>query len=186
DGGPATTGRTTRCAASGSAAPHPRPPWSSADPDTRCAAWCGSRSVDAVRRRSAPSPPRPPTPAAPPPTTDGQHRRHRPPSTHPTTRAGQTDPGPSCASPSRRLWSVSQRLTRWPLRHAGAALLTPLEGTRPARDAWRDAKRAYDDEAAPYVGVAWLPTVPRPDAVEGLTREGCERLTQLREAEQAA
>lgn len=28
-----------------------------------------------------------------------------------------------------------------------------------ARDAWRDAKRAYDDEAAPYVGVAWLPTV---------------------------
>jgi len=55
-----------------------------------------------------------------------------------------------------------------------------------ARDAWRDAKRAYDDEAAPYVKVAWLPTVPRPDAVEGLTREGCERLTQLREAEQAA
>ena len=55
-----------------------------------------------------------------------------------------------------------------------------------AWDAWRDAKRAYDDEAAPYVGVAWLPTVPRPDAVEGLTREGCERLTQLREAEQAA
>jgi hypothetical protein len=55
-----------------------------------------------------------------------------------------------------------------------------------AQDAWRDAKRAYDDEAAPYVGVAWLPTVPKPDAVEGLTREGCEKLTQLREAEQAA
>ena len=36
-----------------------------------------------------------------------------------------------------------------------------------AHDAWRDAKRAYDDEAAPYVGVAWLPTVPKPDAVEG-------------------
>jgi len=34
--------------------------------------------------------------------------------------------------------------------------------------------------------VAWLPTVPKPDAVEGLTREGCEKLTQLREAEQAA
>jgi hypothetical protein len=55
-----------------------------------------------------------------------------------------------------------------------------------ARDAWRDAKRAYDDEAAPYVGGAWLPTVPRPDAVEGLTREACEKLTQLGEAEQAA
>jgi len=55
-----------------------------------------------------------------------------------------------------------------------------------AHDAWRDAKRAYDDEAAPYVGVAWLPTVPKPEAVEGLTRKGCEKLTQLREAEQAA
>ena len=29
-----------------------------------------------------------------------------------------------------------------------------------AWDAWRDAKRAYDDEAAPYVGVTWLPAVP--------------------------
>jgi hypothetical protein len=29
-----------------------------------------------------------------------------------------------------------------------------------AQDAWRDAKRAYDDEAAQYVGVAWLPTIP--------------------------
>ena len=55
-----------------------------------------------------------------------------------------------------------------------------------AQDAWRDAKRAYDDEAAPYVGVAWLPTVPRPDRVEGLSRAACEKLTQLGEAEQAA
>ena len=55
-----------------------------------------------------------------------------------------------------------------------------------AQDAWRDAKRAYDDEAAPYVGGAWLPTVPRPDRVEGMTREACEKLTQLGEAEHAA
>ena len=55
-----------------------------------------------------------------------------------------------------------------------------------AQDAWRDAKRAYDDAAAPYVGGAWLPTVAPPDPVDGLTREACEKLTQLREAEQAA
>jgi hypothetical protein len=48
-----------------------------------------------------------------------------------------------------------------------------------AQDAWRDAKRAYDDEAAQYVGVAWLPSVARPGPVDGLTREACERLTQL-------
>jgi hypothetical protein len=55
-----------------------------------------------------------------------------------------------------------------------------------ARDAWRDAKRAYDDEAAPYVGVTWLPTVPALGPVEGLSREGYEKLTRLREAEQEA
>ena len=42
-----------------------------------------------------------------------------------------------------------------------------------AQDAWRDAKRAYDDEAAQYVGVAWLPTVPGPGPVDGVTREAC-------------
>ena len=55
-----------------------------------------------------------------------------------------------------------------------------------ARDAWRDAKRAYDDEAAPYVGVAWLPTVPALGPVEGLSREGYDKLARLREAEQEA
>jgi hypothetical protein len=55
-----------------------------------------------------------------------------------------------------------------------------------AWEAWRDAKRAYDDEAAPYVGVTWLPTVPALGSVERLTREGFENLTRLREAEQAA
>ena len=55
-----------------------------------------------------------------------------------------------------------------------------------AQDAWRDAKRVYDDEAAQYVGGAWLPTVPRCAPVEGLTREACEKLTQMGEAEQAA
>ena len=55
-----------------------------------------------------------------------------------------------------------------------------------AQDAWRDAKRAYDDEAAQYVGVAWLPSVARPGPVDGLTREACEKLTRLGEAEQAA
>jgi hypothetical protein len=55
-----------------------------------------------------------------------------------------------------------------------------------AQDAWRDAKRAYDDEAAQYVGVAWLPTVPGHVPVDGITREARERLTQLGEAEQAA
>ena len=49
-----------------------------------------------------------------------------------------------------------------------------------ARDAWQDAKRAYDDEAAPYVGVAWLPTVPAPDPVEGAGPRG------MREADAAA
>ena len=62
---------------------------------------------------------------------------------------------------------------------------TPEEITA-AQDAWRDAKRAYDEEAAQYVGVAWLPTVPRPGPVDGLTREACEKLRQLGEAEQAA
>jgi hypothetical protein len=55
-----------------------------------------------------------------------------------------------------------------------------------ARDAWRDAKRAYDDEAAPYVGVAWLPTVPALGPVEGLSRQGYDKLARLREAEQEA
>ena len=55
-----------------------------------------------------------------------------------------------------------------------------------AQDAWREAKRAYDDEAAQFVGVAWLPSVARPGPVDGLTREACERLTRLGEAEQAA
>ena len=55
-----------------------------------------------------------------------------------------------------------------------------------AQDTWRDAKRAYDDEAAQYVGGAWLPTVPAPGPVKGLTREGWDKLTRLREAEQAA
>jgi hypothetical protein len=55
-----------------------------------------------------------------------------------------------------------------------------------AQDAWRDAKRAYDDEAAQFVGVAWLPSVARPGTVDGLTREACEKLTRLGEAEQAA
>jgi hypothetical protein len=55
-----------------------------------------------------------------------------------------------------------------------------------AQDTWRDAKKAYDDEAAQYVGVAWLPTVPGPGPVDGVTRDACEKLTQLGEAEQAA
>jgi hypothetical protein len=55
-----------------------------------------------------------------------------------------------------------------------------------AQDAWRDAKRTYDDEAAQYVGVAWLPTVPGSGPVDGVTREAFERLTRLAEAEQAA
>ena len=56
-----------------------------------------------------------------------------------------------------------------------------------AWDAWRDAKRAYDDEAAPYVGVTWLPTVPalRP-SVERLTRQAFEKLMRLGEAEHEA
>ena len=55
-----------------------------------------------------------------------------------------------------------------------------------AQDTWRDAKRAYDDETAKYVGRAWLPTVRRRAPVEGLIREACEKLTQLGQAEQAA
>jgi hypothetical protein len=55
-----------------------------------------------------------------------------------------------------------------------------------AWDAWRDAKRAYDDEAAPYVGMTWLPTVPALSPGERLTRETCDELTRLRAAEQAA
>jgi hypothetical protein len=55
-----------------------------------------------------------------------------------------------------------------------------------AWDAWRDAKRAYDDEAAPYVGVPWLPTVPALGPGERLTREACDKLTRLRAVEQAA
>ena len=55
-----------------------------------------------------------------------------------------------------------------------------------AWDAWRDAKRAYDDEAAPYVGVPWLPTVPALGPRERLTREAFDKLTRLRAAEQAA
>jgi hypothetical protein len=55
-----------------------------------------------------------------------------------------------------------------------------------AQDAWRDAKRAYDDEAAQYVGVAWLPSVARLGPVDGVTRDACEKLTRLGEVEQAA
>jgi hypothetical protein len=55
-----------------------------------------------------------------------------------------------------------------------------------AQDTWRDAKRAYDDEAAQYVGVAWLPSVLGPGPVDGVTREACEKLMQLGEAGQAA
>jgi hypothetical protein len=76
------------------------------------------------------------------------------------------------------------------LMHRGATdrgtVVETGEEISAARDAWRDAKRAYDDEAAPYVGVAWLPTVPALGRVERLTREGYEKLTRLREAEQAA
>jgi hypothetical protein len=55
-----------------------------------------------------------------------------------------------------------------------------------AWEAWRDAKRAYDDEAAPYVGVTWLPTVPALGPGEPLTRAACDKLTRLRAAEEAA
>lgn len=56
-----------------------------------------------------------------------------------------------------------------------------------ALDAWRDAKRAYDDEAAPYVGVTWLPTVPAlGPSVERLTGEAFEKLMRLGEAEHEA
>ena len=55
-----------------------------------------------------------------------------------------------------------------------------------AQDAWRDAKRAYDDEAALYIGVAWLPSVALLGPVDGVTREASEKLAQLGEAEQAA
>jgi hypothetical protein len=68
----------------------------------------------------------------------------------------------------------------------GGRVGTREEMIAAARDAWRDAKRAYDDEAAPYVGVAWLPTVPALGPVEGLSREGYDKLARLREAEQEA
>jgi hypothetical protein len=55
-----------------------------------------------------------------------------------------------------------------------------------AQDAWRDAKRAYDDEAAKYVGAAWLPSVPPPAPAEGLTAEAWDKLMRLRDAEQTA
>jgi hypothetical protein len=55
-----------------------------------------------------------------------------------------------------------------------------------AQDAWRDAKRAYDDEAAQYIGVAWLPSVARLGPVDGVTRDASEKLARLGEAEQAA
>jgi hypothetical protein len=76
------------------------------------------------------------------------------------------------------------------LMHGGATdrgtVVESGEEITAARDAWRDAKRAYDDEAAPYVGVAWLPTVPALGPGERLTREACDKLMRLREAEQAA
>ena len=61
-----------------------------------------------------------------------------------------------------------------------------LEEITAAQEAWRDAKRAYDDEAALYVGVSWLPSVAQLGPVDGVTREASEKLTQLGEAEQAA
>jgi hypothetical protein len=54
-----------------------------------------------------------------------------------------------------------------------------LEEITAAQDAWRDAKRAYDDEAAQYVGVAWLPSVARLGPVDGVTRDACEKLIRL-------
>ena len=68
----------------------------------------------------------------------------------------------------------------------GSMVVGTREEIIAAQDAWRDAKRAYDDEAAQFVGGAWLPTVPPPAAMEGMTREACEKLTQLSDAEHAA
>jgi len=61
-----------------------------------------------------------------------------------------------------------------------------LEEITAAQEAWRNAKGAYDDEAAKYIGVAWLPSIARLGPVDGVTREASEKLTQLGEAEQAA
>jgi hypothetical protein len=61
-----------------------------------------------------------------------------------------------------------------------------LEEITAAQEAWRDAKGAYDDEAAKYIGVAWLPSIARLGPVDGVTREASEKLAQLGEAEQAA
>jgi hypothetical protein len=76
------------------------------------------------------------------------------------------------------------------LMHRGATdrgtVVETGEEISAALDAWRDAKRAYDDEAAPYVGVAWLPTVPALGPRGRLTQEACDKLTRLREAEQEA
>ena len=53
-----------------------------------------------------------------------------------------------------------------------------------AQDVWRDAEKAYHDEAAKYVGAAWLGAEPRRDDAETkpLTRAGWDVLTRLREA----
>jgi hypothetical protein len=55
-----------------------------------------------------------------------------------------------------------------------------------AWDAWRDAKRAYDDEAAPYVGVPWAAAQsPHSDPGERASRRvrHADKLTRLRAVE---
>jgi hypothetical protein len=54
-----------------------------------------------------------------------------------------------------------------------------------AQDAWRDAKRGLRRRSR-AVCRGSCPQIARPGPVDGLTREACERLTRLGQAEQAA
>jgi hypothetical protein len=56
-----------------------------------------------------------------------------------------------------------------------------------ALDAWRDAEKAYRDDAAKYVGAWWLDGGPLPERKpEPLTREALAELTRLQDAAGAA
>jgi hypothetical protein len=55
-----------------------------------------------------------------------------------------------------------------------------------AQDAWRDAEKAYSDEASKYVAAWFMEGEPPPTMPEPVTREALDTLNRLRKAADSA
>jgi hypothetical protein len=85
------------------------------------------------------------------------------------------------------VWTLQQVISSYEQARGEGASMVDRERIIAAHDAWRDARKAYHDEAAKYVE-AWWGDGPPPEDVrlEPVTPETWPKLTRLREAEGAA